>query len=400
MTNINGKVAYTGVLNPNLRVFDVIMRTEFGTSYNAYAVFGDEKTALIETAHLSFCDSYLRNVSEALRGKKADYLVLNHCEPDHTGCVARLLEVYPDITVIVSQAGAIYIKGITNRDDIKLLVVKDGDSIELGGVTLNFLNSPFLHWPDSMFTWVPEVRTLFTCDFLGCHYCEPQIFDINVTYPSLFDSAFKYYYDCIFKPFSPFVRKGLDKIRGIIDDVDYICASHGPVLTRDGFIDEAIERYSLWSADVVKINRMIPIFYCSAYGNTRLLADGIKNGILSVHPGADVPVYDIIENDMALMCSVLNACDGFLIGSPTINKDAVPPVWHLLSDIDCVNIQKRPAALFGSYGWSGEALPHLAERLLSLKVKVFEKQLKVCFVPSKQDIVDAERFGAEFAESF
>ena len=152
MKKITDSITYTGIFNPNLRVFDVIMRTDYGTTYNSYLVCGNEKTALIEAAHLGFSEQYLDNIKDALGAKKADYLVLNHCEPDHTGCVAKLLELYPDLTVVVSQAGSIYIKNITNRTDLKLKIVKDGEEISLGDKTLRFISAPFLHWPDSMFT--------------------------------------------------------------------------------------------------------------------------------------------------------------------------------------------------------------------------------------------------------
>jgi flavorubredoxin len=195
MTHITGPVYYTGVFNPNMRVFDVIMRTENGTSYNSYLVKGSEKLAVIEAAHKSFGEWFRKNVESLLDGRAVDYLVLNHTEPDHSGCVAEFIERYPGITIVVSQAAAIYIKNITNRTDLNLKIVKDGDSISLGDKTLQFINAPFLHWPDSMFTYLPEDKVLFPCDFLGSHFCEPQLFDTKVASPSQYWDAVKYYYD-------------------------------------------------------------------------------------------------------------------------------------------------------------------------------------------------------------
>lgn len=397
MLNLTDSIAYTGVLNPNLRVFDIIMRTEYGTTYNSYVVRGKNAVAVIETAHLSFYDYFLDNLREALGGQAPDYLVLNHCEPDHTGSVARLLEEYPGLTVVVSPAGAIYIKAITNRTDLNLRVVKDGDVIDLGGKTLKFINAPFLHWPDSMFTWLPEEKALFSCDFLGSHYCEPQVLDTKVVYPESCAAAFKYYYDCIFGPFRPFVQKGLEKIEGL--DIAICCTSHGPVLTAGGMLPRALELYRGWSGEKARPHKRIPVFYVSAYGNTGLLAEAIAGGIASVLPDAEVPLFNLIESDIAAMCAELNESDAFLIGSPTINRDAVAPVWQLLAGVEAVGIQKRPAALFGSFGWSGEALPNMAERLRSLKAAVFEPQLKVNFVPSGADLLAAAEFGASFAKT-
>ena len=174
---------YVGVLNPNLRVFDIVMRTDYGTTYNAYLLKGKEKTALVEASHLNFSEYFLENIKSVAEVDKIDYLIMNHNEPDHSGSIAKLAETYPDITVVVSQAGSIYLKNITNIANLNLKVVKDGDTLDLGGRELQFINAPFLHWPDSMFTWVPDMKVLFTCDFFGSHYCEPQIMDTKITYP-------------------------------------------------------------------------------------------------------------------------------------------------------------------------------------------------------------------------
>lgn len=394
---ITDAVSYTGVQNPNMRVFDVIMRTEYGTSYNSYLVKGSEKTALIEASHLTFFDYFLDNIREVIGEGTIDYLVLNHTEPDHSGCVAMLMELYPDLTVVVSQAAAIYIKNITNQPDIKLRVVKDGDSISLGDKTLQFINAPFLHWPDSMFTWLPEEKVLFSCDFLGCHYCEPQVMDTRIAYPKAYETAFRYYYDCIFGPFKPYVLKGLEKIQGL--DIDFVCNSHGPVLTKGAQLEKAMALYREWSAPMIRDHKLIPIFYCTAYGNTALLGEAVAKGIHKVLPDAEVVLYNIIEHSMDLLAEQLNSCDAALIGALTINREAVPPIWQLLGNIEAVNFAKRPVALFGSFGWSGEAFPHVAERLTSMKANVFKKQFKINFVPSENDLESAEAFGMEFAQT-
>jgi len=395
MRQVTNNIYYTGVLNPNLRVFDVIMRTDYGTSYNSYTVLGSEKTAVIEASHLTFYDYFLDNIRGALAGRKLDYLVLNHCEPDHTGCVARLVEEYPDLTIVVSRAGSLYIKNITNRGDLAIQVVKDNDELSLGDKTLRFISAPFLHWPDSMFTWIPQDRALFSCDFLGCHYCEPQVTDARIPYPEKYRDALRYYFDCIFGPFLPYVVKGLDKIREL--DIEYACTSHGPVLTKGGYLGEVLRCYAEWSAPVPRADKHIPIFYCTAYGNTQLIAQAIAAGIKRTLPGARVDCHNIIENDLAALTALMNESDAFLVGSPTINRDAVPPVWQLLGGMEAVNIQKRPVLVFGSFGWSGEAVPHVAERLQSVKASVYPTQLKVAFVPTPAELQKAEQLGAEFA---
>ena len=394
---ITDSITSVGVLNPNMRVFDIVMRTEFGTSYNSYLVKGSEKTALIEASHPRFFEYLRDNISGIADIGKIDYLVMNHNEPDHSGSIEKLLELNPELTILVSQAGSLYLKNIVNRADMKVQVVKDGDQVSLGDKTLHFINAPFLHWPDSMFTWCPEEKALFSCDFLGCHYCEPQMIDTKIPYPQAYEQAFEEYYQAIFGPFKPYVLKGLEKIKDL--PIEYCCVSHGPVLTKDCRLKEAMDKYREWSTPKAREHKSIPVFYCSAYGNTGRLAGAIAEGIREALPDAAVGTFDIIEHDMGKLGALLNESDAFLIGSPTLNRDAVPPVWNLLAHVDAVNIQKRPVALFGSYGWSGEAVKNLSARLKDLKVNLFEKDFRVVFVPTEQDLEAAKAFGKEFAQS-
>lgn len=395
-TKIIDGVFSVGTLNPAMRIFDVVMKTEYGTSYNSYIVRGGDKTALIETCHLTFFDQYVDNIKEVCDPAEIDYIILNHCEPDHSGALRRLLELCPKAEILVSQAGAIYLKNITNRTDLPIQVAKDGNTIDLGGRTLRFINAPFLHWPDSMFTWLEEDGVLFSCDFLGAHFCEPYTFDYNIVYGKKYKEALKGYYDAIFAPFVPYVQKGLEKIKGL--DIAFACTSHGPVLTKDALLPYVIEQYYEWSKPAVKANLRIPVFYCSAYGNTELLATSIQEGIAEVLPNAEVELFDLNDYPMGCVQEKLNGCDAFAVGSPTINADAVPPIWELLSHVDAINCKKRPALVFGSFGWSGEAIPNITARLQGLRMQVFEQPIKAQFVPSAQDIAAAKVTAAAFAE--
>jgi flavorubredoxin len=397
MLNITDSIAYIGVLNPNMRVFDVIMRTEFGTSYNAYLVRGAEKVAVIEAVHKSFGAWFEDKLEDALDGAKVDYLVLNHTEPDHSGSVAAFAEKYPDTTIVLSQSAAVFLPKITNRTDLKLRIVKDGESIDLGGKTLQFISAPFLHWPDSMFTYVPEEKTLFSCDFLGAHYCEPQVFDAKIAFADSYRASVRHYYDCIFGPFASYVRSGLAKIADL--PLDFVCPSHGPVLSRGVRLEETVASYAQWAAPKRRENKLIPLFYCSAYQNTAALAARVRAGILRVFPDADAPLFNIIEHDAETLAGILNDSDAFLLGTPTINRQALPPGWRLVSLIDGVNIAKRPVALFGSYGWSGEGFTHIAAQLTALKTALFEEQFKINFTPGDADLAEAEQFGERFARS-
>ena len=393
---ITDSVYSVGVLNPNLRVFDIVMKTDYGTSYNSYLVRG-EKTALIETCHHAYFDEYMENIREVCDPSEIDVIILNHTEPDHSGILARLTESCPKAEIYCSKAASIYLKAITNKPDLSYHVVKDGETLDLGGKTLQFISAPFLHWPDSMFTWLREEDLLFTCDFLGSHYCEPRGVDAYLTYPAAYEESFLNYYAAIFGPFPSYVRQGLTKLSET--GAKIVCPSHGPVLTAGNRLEYAVKKYEEWSAPKKNAVPLIPIFYCTAYGNTRTMAEQMKQGIENVLPDADVRLYDIIAHDMGELGAVLNASDAFMIGSPTLNREAVPPVWQLLSHIDAINIQKRPCAVFGSFGWSGEAVPNLCQRLSAMKLRVFAEGLKVNFVPSAEEKQKCIAFAEDFARS-
>lgn len=394
---ITDRIYSVGILNPNMRVFDIVMTTDYGTSYNSYLVMGEKKNVLVEACHKTYFKQYLANIREVIDPEKIDYVVLNHNEPDHSGSLAQLLEYIPNATIIASRAGSIYLKNITNRGDLSVQAAKDGDVIDIGGATLRFINAPFLHWPDSMFTWVEEEKALFSCDFLGAHYCEPYTFDYNMAYPSKYEAAFKNYYDAIFGPFKPYVLAGLEKIKDL--PVELCCNSHGPVLTKGCRLEYAKERYAAWSQPQKNEHLTVPVFYTSAYGNTRKIASAIREGILEAKPDAAVDCFDIIEHDMGRLAALLNSSDAFALGSPTINGDAVPPAWMLLAHVDAVNNKKKPVLVFGSYGWSGEAVPNLSARLAGLKMSLFGEGYKVCFVPSEEDLARARELGKAFGES-
>lgn len=393
---IKDNIYSVGVLNPNMRIFDVIMRTEYGTSYNAYLIRA-EKNVLIDTVHTRFFDEYIENISSVIDPSKIDYVIMNHNEPDHSGSLARLFEIAPQIKVITAPAGSIYLKNITNKPDLSIQTVKDGETLEIGdGKVLRFVNAPFLHWPDSMFTWLESDRVAFTCDFLGAHYCEPRMFDSHVSYPSKYNECVLGYYNAIFGPFKAYVLKGLEKLNAL--DADYVCTSHGPILTKGVSLEKVKADYLRWSTPVKKEHKYIPLFYCSAYGNTEKLACQIAKGIREELPDATVEVLDINVNAYSELQYKINECDAFLLGTPTINKDAVQPVWKLATGIDAINAKGRHCSVFGSFGWSGEGVPMIVDRLKSLKLDVFESGYTCRFVPSDEECAGAYEFGKRFAD--
>ena len=380
-----------GVLNPSLRVFDIVMESRYGTSYNAFLITG-EKNVLLDTVHSDYFDEYLGNIESVVDVSKIDYLIMNHTEPDHSGSVARLLAKNPDIVVFCTAAAKKYLSAITNRE-FECTVVKNGDELDLGDRTLKFIVAPLLHWPDSMFTWDDKSRTLFTCDFLGAHFCEPAMLDSRLHYPEQYREQLRYYYDCIFGPFKPHVLAGLDKIRDL--PADMICPSHGPCLV-DG-IEETQRLYRAWSQPESRAKKQIAVFYASAYGCTASLARAAFEE-LSADDAFDVRLIDVVETPLAESAAAANGADALLIGTCTINRDAPKIIWDVLSSIDAINVRQKPAGAFGSYGWSGEALGMMKSRLEHLRYRFVGDGLKVNFVPDDGDLLAMKKYARSIAE--
>lgn len=385
-------VFWVGVQDFDLRIFDIVMVTEYGTSYNAYVVKGKDKTAIIETVKVKFFDEYLQRLQEVVNLKDIDYLIMNHTEPDHAGSIELLLGKNPDITILASPTAITFLKDITNQN-FKYEELKHGDKLDLGGKTLEFINAPFLHWPDSMFTYLPEESILFSCDFLGSHYAGNEIFNDLVSKDLM--NAYKYYYDMILSPFKPYVLEGLDKIKDL--KIDFVCTGHGPVLRQD--IPKYMELYREWSTPekLPDVNRpTIVMAYVSAYGYTEMLAEAIAEGI-TAQGEFEFLKYDLVYSDLQEVLASIEQASGILIGSPTINGDALPPIWQLLINLSPIVHGDKIAMAFGAYGWSGEAVPSIEARLHALRMKVLAG-MRVKFKPSPRDLEDAFQKGVDFAK--
>lgn len=381
--NLMDGLYWVGVKNPELRVFDIIMNTDRGTTYNSYLV-EDEKVAVIDTVKTGYFKSYYDNLGQILKGRKVDYIVVNHTELDHSGSLRELLEQYPDAVVYASRPACTYLKKIVNKD-FNAHPISDGETLSLGRRTLKFITAPFLHWPDTIFTYVEEEGVLFTCDVFGSHYCGEGMFNDDT---GDFMEELKYYFEVIMGPFKKYVLQAMDKIESL--DIKLICTSHGPI-HRDN-PRQYIKLYREWSSSAQKTydTNTASVLYVSAYGNTKILAELISERLIKA--GIKVHLFDISENDINMLVEKVDESGILLVGSPTINQDAVKPVWDLLSLVSPIANRGKTAGAFGSYGWSGEAVGMINDRLKGLKFKVIEPGLKVNFVPSKEDLKLAEEF--------
>ena len=384
---IKDNIYWVGVKDPNLRVFDIVMATRFGTTYNSY-VINDEKVAIVDICKNGFYDEFKSNLIEVIGDKAVDYIVVQHTELDHSGSIKLLLKDYPNAKIIGTKSAINNLKNIINGPFDSMPAE---EPLVLGNTTLEFIKAPNLHWPDTMFTYAKESQVLFTCDFLGCHHCPKN--SIKEIGDEQFLPEMEYYFQCIMSPFKKFVNQGLDKIKDL--NIDYIAPSHGPVHKGDD-IKQYISLYRGWAKEEVVNEKGVAIFYISAYGNTEAVGKYFKDKL--IEKGYSAKTYEITSMDLSTVESIITTVKGFMVGSPTITSDAVKPAWDLLSLINPVVNRGKAALAFGSFGWSGEAVPMLTERLKSMKMKTVEDGFKFNFVPSKEDFKKADEALEKFIE--
>jgi flavorubredoxin len=393
--DITEDVKWIGILDYDIKTFDIVMTTEYGTTYNSYFINAEKKT-LIEVAKEKFSETYLKKLKTVTDPAEISYIILDHTEPDHSGSLKLLLEVAPSAIVAGSGNAIRYLEDMLNKP-FKSLIVKDGDTLNLGNKTLKFISAPNLHWPDSIYTYLEEDKILFTCDSFGAHYCSYEMKD-ELTPEYL--QAFKYYFDVILKPFSRFIIKAIERTESL--NIRYICPGHGPILSSNWkHIVDLTKKYANEYLQLtgVKARRQILIAYISAYGYTKKAAELVAAGIMETG-NFNVEIIDIENLELDKLESKLIANDAFLIGSPTINQNTLLPVYKLFSLINPLRDRGKLAGAFGSYGWSGEASNIIIEAMRNLKLKIFEETQAFKFLPSgtKEDAL--KEFGKKFAQQF
>lgn len=386
------QVHWVGAKDPGLTVFDIVIPTGHGTTYNAYLVRGSEKAALIDCVKRPFAGELFRNIEEHLPVKQLDYVVINHSEPDHAGGLVDLLERNPKVTVYLSRSAKTFVDNLVHAG-YAFHLVNDGEELPLGGKTLRFLNAPFLHWPDTILTYLVEDRILFPCDFLGAHYSSPEFFNDELKKPEEARQAFEFYYSTIMRPYKEHILKAIEKVKAL--RVDMIAPSHGPILRKDplSYIAWYEERASVLSRVTEK---KVAIVYASAYGNTASMAEKAAEGVRAA--GLSATVMNSIEVPMHRMIDEIEESAGFLIGTPTLNSNVPQPILMLIASLVFLNVRGMRASVFGSYGWSGEAIKTVQEILTSMRIKVEPEPVRVRMSPSEADLAACVEFGRKFAE--
>lgn len=391
---ISDSVYWTGILDEDLVTFDIVMETRYGTTYNSYFIDADKK-ALIDTVKLNFSDLFLNKVKQLAGTANIEYIITSHTEPDHSGSIARVLELYPDATVVGSGQALNYLQEMINRP-FKSMKIKDGDTLSLGSKSLRFIGASNLHWPDSIYTYLEDDRILFTCDSFGAHFCDENIFDDETRD---YTESFRYYFDVILKPYSKFMLKAIEKIRPL--EISMICPGHGPVLrsTWKEKVDLS-EKFSMEYLDLIAGNNsQVLVTYISAYGYTKQMAEAIAHGI-NKSGDVKVEVTDIEHISPGDLEEKIVRSGGILVGSPTINQNTLLPVYKLFAVINPIRDKGKYATSFGSYGWSGEAVTLIENHLKNLKLNVIQPGLAIKFQPDHAKTQELESFGENFGRQF
>ena len=388
---LNTNLYYVGIQDFDLRVFDIIMETRFGTSYNSYLLKTAAGDVLFETAKAKFFDEYLENIKAYTTLDQIKYVVCSHTEPDHVGSLERLLELCPEITVISSPVAANYLKEIVNHP-FQSKTVKDNEIIEIGQYHFQFLSVPNLHWPDTMYTYIQELKTLVTCDSFGAHYATHHLLLSKVENQDDYQEAFLYYTKMILSPFKPFLLKAMHKLDGM--EIEMILPGHGPVI--DTNIQGMIEAYKKYCEPVGNETTSVVIPYVSCYGYTETMAKVLKE-VMEANQ-LQCEMYDLVSADMNQVITACQSADGILYGCPTLLNDALPPIYHVMNEILMPYYGAKIVSAFGSYGWTGEAVGNMLVRLKQMKHKVVDEGYRCKFKPSDTQLAELRAYGENFAK--
>jgi len=337
------------------RLFDSLIPLPDGTSYNAYLVRGEQATALIDTTDPALQGELLEPLASV---EKVDYVVSQHSEQDHSGSLPVVLDRYPSATLLCSQKARDMLVSHLQIPAERIRVVADGEQIALGGKTLQFVYTPWVHWPETMCTYLPEDQCLFSCDFFGSHLATTDLF---VTDPARVYEAAKRYYAEIMMPFRSIITKNLDKLSVL--DFDMIAPSHGPVYDKPDFI---LDAYRDWTSPNTKNEVVLP--YISMHGSTERMVKYLMDALAA--QGVSVQAFDLAVTDIGKLAMALVDASTLIVGTPTVHVGAHPAVYYAAHLANLLRPKLKYAAIIGSYGWSSKAIEQIAGLIPNLKVEV------------------------------
>lgn len=350
-------VDWVGAVDWDRRLFDELIPLPDGTSYNAYLVRGSEKTALVDAVDPPMTEvllSRLRNSGV----KTIDYVVANHAEQDHSGAIPRILELHPEATVLATPKCRAFLMDLLHLPAQRVREVADGETVSLGDRTLRFIHFPWVHWPETMLTWVPESKVLLSCDLFGSHLASSELFAADG--PAALAGAKRYYAE-IMMPFRGFIEKNLPKVEAL--GAAAIAPSHGPVWGDPKLI---IDAYKDWMGSPPK--NLAIVAYVSMHESTRRMAEHLSEAL--VRRGVAVELFNLTHADVGKLAMALVDASTVALGSPTVLMGAHPKAAEAAYLVNLLKPKAKYLAVFGSYGWGGKMVEQLGGMLANLKAEV------------------------------
>jgi len=354
---IRDGVYWMGAIDWERRLFDSLIPLPDGTSYNAYLVQGSEKTALLDAVDPAMANILMSQLESV---PHIDYLVAHHAEQDHSGSIPRVIEKYPDAQVIASPKGKGMLVDHLLIPEDRIVTVDDGETLSLGGKTLEFIHTPWVHWPETMVTYLQEERILFSCDFFGSHVATTDLYVRDE--PRVYEAAKRYYAE-IMMPFRKVIRKNMEKLEG--REIDLIAPSHGPIYDRPTFIQDA---YRSWVLD--KPRNVVVLPYISMHGSTREMVDYLVGAL--AERGVTVYRFDLAVTDIGKLAITLVDAATIVIGAPTVNVGPHPVVAYAAYLANVLRPKLQFASIIGSYGWNSKVVERIAGLIPDLKVELLD----------------------------
>jgi flavorubredoxin len=350
-------VYWVGAVDWNRKLFDALIPLPDGTSYNAYLVQGSEKTALIDTVDPAMAEVLLGKLETV---EKIDYIISQHSEQDHSGTIPIILERNPESIILCSsKAKNLLIDHLEIPED-RIKIVENGETISLGNKTLQFIYTPWVHWPETMVTFLPEDKILFTCDFFGSHMAMSDLFAGQD--PNILEAAKRYYAE-IMMPYRKMVKKNLDTISAL--DFNFIAPSHGPIYD---FPEIIISEHEKWASDQVSNHVVIP--YISMHGSTEIMVNYLVDAL--AERGIKVQKFELTNTDIGKLAMSLVDAATLIVGSPTLNVGPHPHVLAATILINMLRPKLKNVGIVGSYGWSSKAVDQITDSLSNIKADYFD----------------------------
>jgi flavorubredoxin len=359
MKQLKPNVYYVGAIDWDRRLFDELIPLPDGTSYNAYLIKGSEKTALLDTVDPTNTTVLIDNLVK-LGIDKIDYVIAHHGEQDHSGTIPDILLLYADAKVVTNPKCKGMLIDLLHIDEDKFITVDDGQTLSLGDKTLKFIYIPWVHWPETMGTYLQEDKILFPCDFFGSHLATSRLFVDDE--PRVYEAAKRYYAE-IMMPFRTPIRNNLKKIKDL--QIDMIASSHGPIYDKPQFI---IDAYKDWVSDSVKNEVVIP--YVSMHDSTRRMVEHFVDAL--IERDITVKQFNLAATDIGQLAISLVDAATIVIGSPTVLTGAHPIAAYACILANALRPKTRFASIIGSYGWGGKMVEQITGLLPNLKAEILE----------------------------